>query len=314
MGLGIQKSFPAGKIKLKRIYESRDIGTFNGAVITWPKVKEVYGNLSFPKLPEDRTYTYGSLVSSVDGRISFSESSDSTQIAKRNIYDPDGSLCDLWVLNMLRSVSDAVLMGSKTIGQVPGLTGRVLDRELLDERKKSGKPLIPLHVIVTRNGEHLPFQHRIIVSKDIPALIVTSPNGVHKIKGRLAVEYKDLGLYRNLDEISAMKCRRFISTLGIIAVGTGDTININLLLRILKKIGINRLLIESPSFIDSLMQESLLDELFLNTSGVFIGGKAPVVGESFIGFSKDWHPHLQILTIHSHSDYFVYSRYRMHYS
>ena len=313
MDLIRRKSFPADRIKLKRIYESRDISPFNGAVIDWPKVKEVYGELHFPKLSEDRTYTYGSLVTSVDGRIAFSESPDGTQIAKRNTYDPDGALCDLWVLNLLRSISDAVLMGTKTLKQEPNLTGRILDKELLDDRKNSGKPLIPLHIVVTRNGENLPFGHRIITSPEIPALIVVSPNGMDKIKDRLTVEYKDLGLYRNLGEISAIECKRSISPLGIIAAGTGDTININLLLKILKKIGIDRLLVESPSFLLSLMKESLLDELFLNTSSVFVGGEAQIIGSNSPGFSMDLHPHAEVLTVHSHSDYFFYTRYRTHY-
>ena len=310
---GIQKSFPAGRIKLKRIYESRDVAAFNGAVITWPKVEEVYGTLRFPKLPEDRTYTYGSLVASVDGKIAFPESPDGTQIAKRNIHDPDGGLCDLWVLNMLRSVSDAVLMGSKTIAQEPGLTSRVLDRELLDERKNSGKPLIPLHVIVTRNGEHLPLRHKIIVSEDIPVLIVTSPGGMVRIRERLAFRYENLGVFKSPGEITAIEGKRILSPLGIIATGTSDTIDTSLMLKILKKIGIDRMLIESPSFIVSLMHESLLDELFLNTSGIFVGGKAPVTGGNSTGFGMDWHPHLRTLSIHSHSDYFFYSRYRLGY-
>lgn len=311
---GTQKSFQASKIKLKCIYESRDIGNFNGTVITWPKVKEVYGELHFPKLPKDRAYTYGSLVSSVDGRIAFPESPDSTQIAKRNTYDPDGGLCDLWILNMLRSVSDAVLMGTNTIRLEPGLTGRILDKELLEERQYSGMAPIPLHIIVTGSGGNLPFQHRIITSPKIPALIATSPNGMHKMKGRLTVEYKDLGFLKHPGEISAIGGKRFISPLGIVATGAGNTIDINLLLKILKNVGIERLLVESPSFIVSLMKESLLDELFLNTSGVFVGGKAPVIGGNSIGFSMETHPHLQTLTIHSHSDYFFYSRYRLYYS
>ncbi|MEW5816036.1 MAG: dihydrofolate reductase family protein [Spirochaetota bacterium] len=305
--------FPADKIKLKRIYESEELAAFTKEFVTCPKVEQVYGRFSFPELPVDRVYTYGSFVVSIDGRIAFPESPDGTMIARKNFIDSDGGLCDYWILNLLRALSDAVLMGSLTIQREPELTGHIHDQELEEQRIRGGKPAVPLHVIVTRSGRNLPFRHRIITSPDIPTLIATSPRGKETIKGHLKLAHQDLGAFTTVEEITLEKLAGFDAPLGIIATGSGEQLNSKALLKALKLLGMNMLLIESPTFLMALMEEALLDELYLNTSSIFIGGKAPAIGERAPAFSLSQHPHAQVLTIHSHSDYFFYTRYRMRY-
>ena len=41
--------------------------------ISCDEMKEIYGELKFDKLYEDRPYTYTSLVTSIDGRIAFTD-------------------------------------------------------------------------------------------------------------------------------------------------------------------------------------------------------------------------------------------------
>ena len=298
-------SFPSNKIKLKKIYQSKDSNIINGDSFSYPKIEEVYGDFSFPPLPKDRTYTLGSFVQSIDGKIAFPESPDGTLVARGNLRDRDGALADYWILNMLRSVCDAVLMGDRTIEKEPDLTGHVYDSELEGSRIKAGKPAIPLHVIVSGDGSGFPINHMIVRNPVIPVLIVTTEEGKKSLTKRLDSRFIDLNNSPGVSLTDEIK--------GIVSIGKAGRINLPELLGFLKPLGVDTMLIESPTFLVSLMQEALLDELYLNTSTVFIGGGALSLGSRMDSFTLDSHPHCRIISIHSHSDYFFYTRYRMEY-
>ncbi|NQT60585.1 MAG: dihydrofolate reductase family protein [Bacteroidetes bacterium] len=297
--------FPSDKIRLKKIYQSEDSEKLDRQVYTNSKIQEVYGDFSFPVLPEDRTYTLGSFVQSIDGKIAFPESPDGTLVAKGNLKDRDGALADYWILNMLRTVCDAVLMGARTIDRESELTGRIYDPDLENLRIKAGKPAVPLHIIVSGTGSGIPVNHRILRSPEIPVLIVTTPKGKEILADCLDPQFIDLNNFSGVcltDDIKA-----------VVSIGNGNGINLLELLDFLKQSGVDTMLIESPTFLVSLMQEALLDELYINTSTVFIGGGALSLGNEMNPFTFNNHPHGKVISIHSHSDYFYYIRYRMEY-
>ncbi len=302
-------NFPTDKLRLRRIYESEIVKSFKNSIIESEKIDNVYGKFLFPPLPEARPYVYGSFVTSIDGRIAFPESPDGSLVAKSNFYDPDGGLCDFWLLSMLRSVSDALVMGGDAIRKEPNLRGVVFDRELLKDRINSGRFPFPLNIVITGSGE-IPVSHRIVVSDEIPLLIVTSPVGRKKLLDKLGQDCRDYGQFSDMETIVGFEMK---TPLSVIAVGYGIDVDISLLLRLLRGVGIKMLLVESPTFLVSLMREGLVDEIFLNISSLFIGGNAPGIGDNEIPFGADNHPHAQVLTVHAHSDYFFYFRYRMRY-
>ncbi len=297
--------FPSDKIKMRKIYQSTDSRYTESEAIISPKVKEVYGDFSFPPFPDKRTYTLGSFVQSIDGKIAFPESPDGTLVAKGNRKDSDGALADYWILNMLRSVCDAVLMGDTTIGKEPELTGRIYDSELESARVDTGKPAVPLHVIASGNGSGFPINHMITKNPDIPLLIVTTEEGKQYLSEKIGSDFIDLNNSKKISLTENLK--------GIVSMGSNGRINLSELLTFLKPLGIDTILIESPTFLVSLMGEALLDELYLNTSSVFIGGKALSLGQKVESFTLDRHPHSRVISIHSHSDYFFYTRYSMEY-
>ncbi len=305
--------FPAEKMRLREIYRSSALEGFAHSALECSRIAEVYGEARFPSFPEGRTYTYGSFVCSVDGRIAFPESPDGTLIAKSNRYDSYGGLCDYWILTMLRALSAAVLMGSLTIRREPELTARIADRDLERARLEAGWGPVPLHVVVTRGGENLPLDHQIFTSPDIPSLIVTSAAGREKLLERLVKKScRDLG--RVADERSTPADSDVYSqAISLIGIGEGEELDTALMVRILKRLGIDSMLVESPTFLVSLMQRRMLDELYLNSSGLFVGGKALTIGENAPSFSVEEHPHMRTLSIHSHGDYFFYSRYSLIY-
>jgi riboflavin biosynthesis pyrimidine reductase len=297
--------FPSDKIKLNKIYQGKDTDFNRNQSWNYPKIEKVYGDFSFPPLPEKRTYTFGSFVQSIDGKIAFPESPDGTLVARGNRKDSGGALADYWILNMLRSVCDAVLMGDSTIAKEPELTGHIYDSELEEARMIAGKPAVPLHVIVSGDGSGFPVNHKIVENPDIPLLIVTTDEGKSLLTGRLDPGFLDLNSSADISLTDKIK--------GIVCMGSESRIYLSELLKFLKPLGIDTMLIESPTFLVSLMGEALLDELYLNTSSLFIGGGAMSLGLRMNSFSLDNHPHCKVISIHSHSDYFFYTRYKMEY-
>ena len=65
--------FEAKRLKVQRIYESPLLTSCPEPPLTCEKIREIYGELRFPAVPADRPYTYTSLVTSLDGKIAFSD-------------------------------------------------------------------------------------------------------------------------------------------------------------------------------------------------------------------------------------------------
>lgn len=306
--------FPGETIALKRIYTGRDYEGFTENLLPCRKVEQVYGKFMFPEAPQDRCYTFGSFVVSIDGRIAFPASPDGNLVAKTNRLDPNGGLSDYWILNLLRAVSDAVIMGSLTIKREPELTGRVYDGDLLQQRIAQGKPAVPLQVIVSGSGANLPVDHLQYRDPEITTLSTLSPEGAKKIAAQHPDRFKVLPAVAGTGELDTLpKLLDFDGSNYLMGCGNGKTLEPLLVVQALRKMGIRRSLVETPTFLASLMEKKALDELFLNTSGLFIGGKAITIGENFPPFTPEHHPHTKVLTIHSHSDSFFYTRYRFSY-
>ncbi len=209
------------------------------------------------------------------------------------------------MLNLLRSVSDAVLMGSKTISREQELTGHIFDPDLVDSRVKKGKPPVPLHIIVTGSGNNFPVKHKILTNPDIPVLIITSKKGKNVLTDTLESNFLDLNSSTGFCLTDNIKA--------VISIEKKGKIDLMQVLSFLKKQGIDTIMIESPQFLVSLMKEGLLDELYLNTSSIFIGGDALSLGRNMPSFPFNNHPAGKVISIHSHSDYFFYTRYKMEY-
>lgn len=299
--------FDAQKIKLKRIYESQDLKTdFLIGVSKCEKTQTVYGDFNFPKLLEDRPYAYGSFVVSIDGRIAYNESPDGTLIARTNKYDPDGGLSDYWILNLLRAACDASLVGAKTLEKEPDLTSCVYDKQLQEQRIKEGLAPIPIHIVATVDGADLPVDHDVIKT-DIPTIIITSPDGLETLKKTMKVAFKSI-TYKGQMDFDVFSEGKIV-----LATGTGNQPCVADAMKALKKMGIDRLIVESPMYLSLLMKEKMLDELFLNTSSIFIGGEALTMARGVKSFTAEDHPHTQVVSIHSHSDFFFYTRYKILY-
>ncbi len=278
------------------------------------KVKEVYGELCFNNTNVVRPYIFTSLVHSIDGRIAFSDAPEGPFVASKNKCDQVGGNIDFWILNVLRSQSDGCIMGANTLVAEENYTVHVFDADVEKERVESGLPAVPWNIITSIDGSDIPYNHPIFTNSEIPKIINTSP------KAKEVIESSGLENVVYLPEISSEEELKEFSNITldsskIYVIFTDDNgyPDTKLYLRILKILGINNLLVESPTLMHIYMENQVMDELFFNCSCLYIGGKALTMGTHGREFTSENHPHTKILSIHMHSPHFTYVRHKLVY-
>ena len=316
--------FPTEQIKVDVCYRNEEIlNEIRSAStdVTMTKVREVYGELVFPPAPADRPYTFCSVVLSSDGKMSYSNNLHGSLIGKENYLDAYGSMADWWFLNALRAYADAVIIGGKTLQGEKYATSHVFDKEMAQQRiDELGMPAHPLNVVVSFDATDIPFDHLIFnvdPEEEFPVVIATSPQGGEYIEANLEKESVFFGPYRSKEDVPKEEIRRLSDqirgqeAMPVILTGEGNSPDSELLLYILRQLGVERLLLESPSFNWHLMEQEMLDEFFINYSMVFAGG--PITPGYNRGFTHDVHPHARLLTLAIHQSNFIYTRQKIYY-
>lgn len=277
------------------------------------KVKAVYGEVCFPPAPEDRPYTFGSLVQSSDGKIAFPDNPEGPLVAGKNFLDPWGGKADFWVLNMLRAYADCAIIGARTLQAEPKGTSHVFCEELARARvEELGKEGIsPWNCIVSFDGTDIPLDHAIFGYKEIRVLIGTGPDGAAYLRKHMGDRIAEIGPFADAAAVSdeASLRRQMAGSEGkvlVINTGTGSSPDARALLKALRRLGVQRAIIESPSYLWHLVGFGGMDEFFLNYSSVYVGGTIALGG--FASFTTDAHPHGRILQLGTHGDGFLFTR------
>lgn len=303
------------QVGLTKIYQSDTLKEFKVENTSCQKINDIYGELKFEKLHDDRPYTFTSLVTSLDGRIAFSDAPQGPLISRENRCDPDGALSDWWILNLLRTVCDGIMVGAGTMSAESDFTGHIFDQDLEDARIEQGINPVPWNIITSLNGTDIPFDHRMFNEKELPLMISTSKEGLKVVEAGIQNPYVVIGPIASKEDVT----EAMIETMKnagdkVIVIATGDKApDSRVAFYLLKKFGIDRLLVETPSYMHYLVGEELMDELFFNYSCLYIGGKALTIGEFGKEFTSKDHPHTRMLSIHSHSDHFFYFRHQLIY-
>jgi riboflavin biosynthesis pyrimidine reductase len=314
-------SYETERIKLTRIFESPSLAAFGTMTTSSEKVRRVYGPLNFPELPERRPYLYASMVLSLDGKIAFEDAPEGPLIAQTNEMDPDGGAADFWVLNMLRAVSDASMgfgggFGRKKEDSVTaGMFGtdlesshHIFDQDLEDARIAEGRNPVPWQIITSLDGSEINFEHPFLNNYPLmPFMITTSPSGMDRVRSRCKADYI---VVDDPERVSGLLEKK---AMPVIVTGEGSMPDAVLTMHILKNLGIDKIVIEGPSYCHHLIQQKILDEVFLSYSCIYVGGKALSLGMRSDSFTSRSHPHTEMLSIHSHGPHFFYLRHRMIY-
>ena len=307
--------FDIDKTKVTEIYRSKELDHAQVSTITCDQMKQIYGELKFDRLHEDRPYMYTSLVTSIDGRIAFTDAPQGPLIAKLNKYDGDGAGADWYILNMLRAVSDGDIIGAGTMNAESDYTAHVFSQELEDARVAAGMEPVPWNIISSLDATDIPFDHILFRTREVPVMISTSAAGVPVIQEKMKEDYYLVGPVQDISEVTpemiqGMKDNRH----KILVIATGDKApDSKVALYIMKKFGLDKVLVETPSYMHFLVAQGMMDELFFNYSCLYVGGQALTIGKFGKEFGSQDHPHTRMLSIHSHSDHFFYFRHKLIY-
>jgi riboflavin biosynthesis pyrimidine reductase len=232
-----------------------------------PKLRRLYGgDLSFPEPHNNRPYVIGNFVETIDGVVSFRipHRSGGREIS-------GGSDEDRFVMGLLRSVSDAVLVGSRTFHEdwghvrIPAFVYPEAKDLYAELRRKLGKPPLPLNVILTASGR-VDLDEPTFHTEGLPTAIMTTNEGA----SRIALDHGDTSqiTVRSTGEVG---CTTPGAVLKILADEFG--------IRLLRHEG-------GPTVFGESLTAKMIDELFLTLAPQIAGRQSvaqrpSIAGETF---------------------------------
>lgn len=317
----VTMNFPAEIMKLQVLTRDEeqlaDLRRRSPEKVTPEKILRVYDELFFPEAPEDRPYTFGSIVLSMDGKMAYTDDPQGPLVAAKNLLDPEGGLCDFWILNVLRAYADGVIIGAGTIAAEPKMISNCFDPELVESRIRDlgKKTEAPMNVVVSFDGTDIPLEHGIFSTEGLKTAIGTSPEGGQYLKEHFGRPHRLYGPWTSKDQVDVTELCRAMEErpeeIPVILTGEGARPDSGVLLYVLRQLGILRLCIESPSYMWHLISRQAMDEMFINYSSVYVGG--PIAPGGSTPFSVNDHPHSRILTLSVHRNQFFFTRQQLVY-
>ncbi|SMP65068.1 RibD family protein [Anoxynatronum buryatiense] len=296
-------AFPASQLPLQCLYRNENLlrqMAENADFRQIPeKVERVYGPLLFPAAPPDRPYLTGCLVLSLDGRLGFENEPSSRTLTSANKLDHSQGKTDLWMVNLVRTWADAVLLGTGTLKEEPEFTGHVYDPDLQAFREAHDSRFCrnPWNVMITRRPGDLPWQHPVLSTPQIPVLLVVPGSCRQELVdcpgGRFCYGVIDGANPQETAGMAAMSAQMVNRHLEkdpegtdprhvVITLPDDNFPDFHTLLPLLRQLGIRQMAVESPHWIWHLMAEKKLDEFFLTHTGVYAGGNVlPGTGHAF---------------------------------
>lgn len=300
------KEFNLSSEDLQRVYIDK---TFKKIPVKTPSViKNLYGEFFWLPFSNEREipYLYGSLIQTLNGRLYLNDQR-ANGVSLLNSCQMKGHDVDFWILNILRFYSEAVIVGSETLRKQPYLTSHIWDKRLVHLRNISdGK--VPIHIIITETGL-LNTSSKVLKEDKIPLILLTTPSGLLSLK-KLS--------QRPIKIISLRPSKQFLKKAlkdYIIIFVVETTRKQEIIIDFFKDLffnGIQKILVESPTLINYLIQWQMLDEIFLATNNILIG-KGKKSSYSFSLDVKNHIPHAKLMTLHHSKGFYLFSRYRFIY-
>jgi riboflavin biosynthesis pyrimidine reductase len=254
-----------------------------------PELEARYGGvLAIPQRP-DRPTLVSNFVSTLDGVVSYltPEAAGGGEIS--GFFEPDR-----FVMGLLRSLADAVLIGAGTLRAgvderwTPGFIHPPSAGAFAELRMSLGLRPEPMTAIVSASGS-LDFTHPGLAQPDIPVLVLTTNRGAESLRGTYPghVDVRALGeAIRPAAVIDALADRG-----AVLVVCEGG-----------------------PHLIGSLVEAGTIDELFL-TLAPQLAGRSPanprlglVEGPAFDVSSAPW---ARLVDLRLAGDH-LFTRYRLH--
>lgn len=314
---------PKDDLKIHEIYRNeallQEMESLSAGCKSLPDASRYYTTpVVFPKPGSDRPYIVSSIVLSADGKMAFMDNQVGPLIAKLNELDPTGGADDFWCLNMLRANSDGILVGARTLQNEPTYINNCMDISLFRQRQEVlGKPNQPCQVVVSLDATDIPYEHitfRVDTEERLKMLIATSVVGWENIQRDSHLKHCLVGPFTSRDQVDAAQLPamdRDFDLVPVIVTGQGAEPDTELLLYVLRKLGMEVVCAEAPSYCGHLMQHGCLDEYFINYSMLYVGGTM----SPGAAFPKSWkdHPHADLVSVGIHRQNFLFTRQKIRY-
>ena len=277
-------------MQLKTLYD----GTRSGNVLSTHLQALYDGDLTFEEAASSRPFIVGNFVQTLDGIVSLKIPglSGGGEISGRNEEDT-------FIMGLLRSYADAVLIGEETyrVGQGHLWTADFIYPKLKDEfrdlRRRLGKRSPhPLTVIVSGKGT-VDLHGALFKQSDVKTVVLTTK------KGKEHVQHKH-GTTLPCD-LQVLPGERFLNARDIAA-------------QLHETYGVKQLLHEGgPMLFSSFLQQDLLDELFLTVAPQIVGRGVSGERPSFaahLSFGPDQALWGALLSVKSAATSHLFLRYR----
>ena len=314
---------PKEDLKIQAIYQNdallQELTAAAGGTPSLPDAERYYATpVVFPKPGEDRPYMISSIVLSADGKMAYMDNKVGPLIAKCNYLDPSGGAGDFWCLNMLRACSDGQLIGATTLQNEPTYINNCMDSDLFRQRQEVlGKNNQPCQVIVSLDATDIPYDHitfRVDPAEHLKVMIATSPEGWVNIQKESPLQHELIGPFSSREQVDAADLPAFdrdFDVVPVVVTGSGNQTDMQLMLYILRRMGMETVCAESPAYCGALMANGCLDEYFINYSMLYVGGTM----SPGAAFPKSWldHPHADLVSVGIHRQNFLFTRQRIRY-
>lgn len=258
-------------------------------------------NFAIPKL-ENRPFIFSCYALSIDGKLYYPDVKSGFLIAKSNYHASEiERYADWFILMLARTISDAVIVGTNSLNyETEDCFTDVLDTKLYEIRVKYINSKQPATFVFCRDLTNINFESKLFSDNSHQIVICCINNQINL--ARLPNAYKQINL-------TDWTQKEQLNLKNLILVDNWDMFILKL-----NKVGFNIILNESPYFHHKLLQLRLLDEIWLNYSGSYIGGNLNGLGRDQNPFNSKDHPDCEILTLHSLGYNFLYTRQKILYS
>ena len=242
-------------------------------------------------LHHQRPTVIANFVSTLDGVVAFDADGSSGGGEVSGFFDPDR-----FVMGLLRSLADVVLVGAGTVRAAPTheWTARRVhpasSKPYAAWRRRIGIPSAqPTTIVATARGQLDP-RHPGLSAEDVPVIIATTKAGANKLNGA-----------------------PLAANASVTKAGTGKTLTAPGLIEIASSIGAQLILCEGgPHLIGDFVKAGLLDELFLTIAPQIAGRDDRHARMGFVegaAFSIAGAPWGELVAVRRASDY-LFLRYQ----
>lgn len=255
---------------------------------------------AIPKL-DHKPFIFSCYALSVDGKLCYPDIKSGFYIASCNYHALEIEKdADLFILMLARTISDAVIIGTNSLRyESDDFLPDIPDTKLCELRAKYTNFKSPVTFVICRDLNNINFENKLFNNNQHQVVICCADNNANLTK--LPNFYKQV-------DLSNWTSKEDLSNKNLILIDAWDKLIFKL-----HKVGFNIILNESPYFHHKLLELKLLDEIWINYSGSYIGGNSNSLGSRQNPFTSENHPDCEILTLHSLGYNFLYTRQKILY-